>query len=251
MHDDVNKKEDPVRKKFSLSSNTVYCLLVVTCCLLFIVYCTMNRLLSCHLLWLLVSLSTSANSCYAAFLGNNGRHFGGLVVTNSHDRLTSKFTQQQSQKQTQKQTQLGSTVDARRMGELTEPEQKVFDVMDTIHDSGYLFRIIVGAGQGGGAILETVSALGPLLKVTQSPSTGTNMLTLANTDQTFEFHLQLAQVSKMVLLEKITPAKTLRLIRILNGAGDSVSSLILADESEAAVTWYEGLIAKYGTEIQL
>jgi hypothetical protein len=54
---------------------------------------------------------------------------------------------------------------------------------------------------GKGAILETVSALGPVLKVTQRSSTGTNMLTLV-TDQTFEFHLQLAQVSKMVLLEK-------------------------------------------------
>jgi hypothetical protein len=134
------------------------------------------------------------------------------------------------------------------MGELTEPEQQVFDIMDAIHLSEYKFRVIV---VGKGAILETTAALGPVLKVTQSPSTGTNMLTLANTDQTFEFHLQLAQVSKIVLLEKETPAKTLRMVRILNVAGDSMSSLILADESVEAITWYEGLIAKYGTEIQL
>jgi hypothetical protein len=191
---------------------------------------TMNRLLSCHLLCLLVSLSTSA---YA--FGSNGRNFG--LASNQHQ-----------QHQNQKQTQLCTTVDARRMGELTEPEQRVFDIMDNIHDSGYLFRMVV---VGKGAILETVSALGPVLKVTQSPSTGTNMLTLANTDQTFEFHLQLAQVSKMVLLEKVTPAKTLRMVRILNADGESMSSLILADESEEAVTWYEGLIAKYGKEIQL
>jgi hypothetical protein len=192
---------------------------------------TMNRLLSCHLLWLLVSLCTNA---YA--FGNAGRNFG--LSSNG-------LASDQHQKQ---RTQLCTTVDARRMGELTEPEQQVFDIMDTIHDSGYLFRMVV---VGKGAILETVSALGPVLKVTQSPSTGTNMLTLANTDQTFEFHLQLAQVSKMVLLEKVTPAKTLRIVRILNADGESMSSLILADESEAAVKWYEGLIAKYGKEIQL
>jgi hypothetical protein len=74
---------------------------------------------------------------------------------------------------------------------------------------------------------------------------------LANEDQTFEFHLQLSEVSKMVLLEKETPSKTLRMVRILNAAGESMSSLILADESEAAVKWYEGLIAKYGKEIQM
>jgi hypothetical protein len=57
------------------------------------------------------------------------------------------------------------------MGELTEPEQQVFDIMDTIHESGYHFRMVV---VGKGAILETVAALGPVLKVTQSPSTGAN-----------------------------------------------------------------------------
>jgi putative heme iron utilization protein len=134
------------------------------------------------------------------------------------------------------------------MGELTAPEQQVFDIMDTIHDSGYHFRMVV---VGKGAILETTAALGPVLKVTQSPSTGANLLTLANEDQSFEFHLQLSEVSKIVLLEKPTPSKTLRIVRILNAAGESMSSLILADESEAAVTWYEGLIAKYGKEIQM
>jgi hypothetical protein len=191
---------------------------------------TMNRLLSCHLLWLLVSLCTSA---YA--FGSNGLNSFGLSNSN---RLASNSNHQQ----------LFTATDARRMGELTEPEQRVFDIMHEIHDSGYLFRMVV---VGKGAILETTAALGPVLKVTQSPSTGTNMLTLANTDQTFEFHLQLAEVSKMVLLEKVTPAKTLRIVRILNADGESMSSLILADESEAAVTWYEGLIAKYGKEIQL
>lgn len=193
-----------------------------------------NRLLSCHMLWLLVSL---CKSVYA--FGSNGRNFGW----SSCNRLSSNRQQQH-----QAAGQLFTTVDARRMGELTEPEQQVFDIMDTIHESGYLFRMVV---VGKGAILETTAALGPVLKVTQSPSTGTNMLTLANQDQTFEFHLQLAEVSKMVLLENKTPAKTLRIVRILNAAGESMSSLILADESEEAVAWFGGLIAKYGTEIQM
>jgi hypothetical protein len=54
------------------------------------------------------------------------------------------------------------------------------------------------------------------------------MLTLV-TDQTFEFRLQLAQVSKDGCW-KSDPAKTLRMVQILNAAGDAMSSLILADE---------------------
>jgi hypothetical protein len=52
------------------------------------------------------------------------------------------------------------------------------------------------------------------------------MLTLA-TDQTFEFLFAVAQVSKMVLLEKWLPPGRLRMVRILNAAGDAMSSLIL------------------------
>ena len=139
-----------------------------------------------------------------------------------------------------------STDEKRRMGELTGPETQVFDILDSVHASGYKFRLVV---VGKGAILETTAALGPVLKVTQSPSTGTNLLTMANEDQSFEFHLQLSQVLKIVLTEKEAPKKTLRIIRLLNVAGDSLSSLILADESEAALAWYKELIAKYGKEI--
>jgi hypothetical protein len=77
------------------------------------------------------------------------------------------------------------------------------------------------------------------------------MLTMASADQTFEFHVHLEQVSKVVLIEKETPAKTLRIIRLLNDVGDSMSSLILADSSDEAITWYHGLVEKRGNEIQL
>jgi hypothetical protein len=77
------------------------------------------------------------------------------------------------------------------------------------------------------------------------------MLTMASADQTFEFHVHLEQVSKVVLIEKETPAKTLRIIRLLNDVGDSMSSLILADSSDEAIAWYHGLVEKRGNEIQL
>lgn len=77
------------------------------------------------------------------------------------------------------------------------------------------------------------------------------MLTLASTDQSFEFHLQLSQVSKMVLISKDTPSKVMRIIRILNDQGESMTSLILASDSKEATKWFETLGDNYGTEIQL
>ena len=77
------------------------------------------------------------------------------------------------------------------------------------------------------------------------------MLTLATSDQAFEFHIQLEQVSKVVLMEKVLPAKTLRIVRLLNAVGDSISSLILADGSDQATSWYHGLVERRGAEIQL
>ena len=55
------------------------------------------------------------------------------------------------------------------MGELTTPEQTVYDLLRELSDSGYDFRIVV---VGQGAILETTSPLGPITKLTQSPSSG-------------------------------------------------------------------------------
>ncbi|GKY92688.1 hypothetical protein MPSEU_000259400 [Mayamaea pseudoterrestris] len=150
---------------------------------------------------------------------------------------------------TRSMTTSTSSADAHhRMGELNEPEQKVFDLMKELHDSNYKFRIVV---VGNGAILETVSPLGPVTKVLQSASTGTNLLTLANEDQSFEFHLQLSQVSKMVLTSKETPKRVMQSVRLLNANGVSMCSLILADESDAAIDWYMKLQDSYGTEVQL
>lgn len=81
--------------------------------------------------------------------------------------------------------------------------------------------------------------------------TGANLLTFASRDQSFEFHLQLSEVSKIALVVKETPAKTLRIIRLLNDQGASMSSLILADPSEEATAWYHNVVERRGSEIQL
>lgn len=135
-----------------------------------------------------------------------------------------------------------------RMGEMTPPEKRVYELLTDMHDSNYSFRLVV---VGKGAILETTASLGPVVKVTQAPSTGANMMTMASEDQSFEFHVRLSEVSKMVLTSKETPIKTLRLARLLNTSGDSMCSIILADSSDEAIEWFEGMVSKYGSEIQL
>ena len=136
----------------------------------------------------------------------------------------------------------------RRMGELTSAEEKVFDLLQTLHDSKFPFRIVV---VGNGAILETTSILGPALSVSQSPKTGKNLMTLASEDKSFEFHLQLADVAEIAVLEKETPMKTMRLIRVLGNEGQSMCSLILADQSDAAVEWFQGIGKKFGETIKV
>ena len=134
------------------------------------------------------------------------------------------------------------------MGELTAPEEKVFNLLQTLHDSSYPFRIVV---VGNGAILETTSVLGPGLSVSQSPKTGKNLMTLASEDKSFEFHLQLADVSQIAVLEKETPMKTMRLIRFIGTEGQSMCSLILADSSDASIQWFHGIVEEYGETINL
>lgn len=152
--------------------------------------------------------------------------------------------------QQNKRRRLSTTAYAtdRRMGELTEPEQKVYDFLSKLHDSKYQFRVVV---VGKGAILETTTELGPTLKVSQSPSTGANLMTLASEDQTFEFHVQLTEVSKIMLVEKETPSKVMRIIRMLNSEGGSICSLILAETSDKAIKWYADMQKTYGSEVVL
>jgi hypothetical protein len=83
--------------------------------------------------------------------------------------------------------------------------------MDDIRLGLSLRMVVVGKG----AISKTIGAG---TRHTES-STGTNMLTLASTDQTFSFVIG----ASFRVVGKVTPAKTLRMVRILNAAGDAMS----------------------------
>lgn len=131
---------------------------------------------------------------------------------------------------------------------LTLPEQKVFGILEEIHASKLNFRVVV---VGNGAILETTHILGPTLKLSQAPGSGKNLVTFASEDQSFEFHLMIGDVSKIVLTEKQGPKRVMKILRFLNDVGKPICSLILADDSEASMNWYQAMTTKYGGEVQL
>lgn len=76
-------------------------------------------------------------------------------------------------------------------------------------------------------------------------------MTMASDDKSFEFHVRLSHISKMVLTVKKSPSKVLRIVRLLNSSGESLASLILATDAEDASKWFGDLIEKNGEEIQL
>jgi putative heme iron utilization protein len=132
---------------------------------------------------------------------------------------------------------------------LSEPEQRVYGLLEDLHESKFDFRIVV---VGNGAILETTATLGPKMKLSQSPATGENLVTFASEDSSFEFHLKTAQVSKVALVEKDGPkGGRMRIMRFLNDTGKPICSLILANDSEEAAEWYKSISEKYGQEMQL
>lgn len=134
---------------------------------------------------------------------------------------------------------------------LSVQEEQVYSLLKELSDSKLLFRIVV---VGNGAILESSNLLGPTLKVSPSPATGANLATFASEDQSFELHLIIAQISKVVMIEKPSPVvegKIMRIMRFLNNDDKSICSLILADESVEAVEWYQEILSKYGPEMKI
>lgn len=75
-------------------------------------------------------------------------------------------------------------------------------------------------------------------------------MTLASEDQSFEFHVKVDQVEKVVFAETIRPIeggeKVLRIFRLMNGKGGSICSLILIDTGDEAVQWYDGMKERFG-----
>ena len=131
---------------------------------------------------------------------------------------------------------------------LSPPEQTVLDILQEMHESDFPFRLVV---VGNGAILETTSPLGPTFKLGKSPRTGEPLTTFASEDQSCEFHLMIAQVSKIVLSEKSGPKGTMQIFRFLTAEGKPMCSLILADKSDKAKKWYRSMLEKHGVDIQL
>jgi hypothetical protein len=84
------------------------------------------------------------------------------------------------------------------MGEDDRTRATSFDIMD---DTRLGLSLFVWSSSAKVPFSNCIGA-GTRAQGHTESSTGTNMLTLANTDQTFEFHFTVAQVSKMVLLEK-------------------------------------------------
>lgn len=148
---------------------------------------------------------------------------------------------------TRHQTHL-SRLSATTFQDLSEPEQRVYSLVESLHKSGHVFRIVV---MGNGAILETTSKLGPVMKLNTSPKTGKALLTLASKDQSFEFHLSPSDTAKVVLTERDTGEQVMRVIRFLNSDGAPMCSLILGEDSPEAAKWYSELQNKYGEEMQL
>ena len=135
---------------------------------------------------------------------------------------------------------------------LTASEQGVYDCLQKLHESGYTFRIIV-VGNQQGAILETTATLGPAFKLNTSPKTGNMLLTMATVDQSFEFHVTLAQVKQLQLVERPVPAKpdgtpasAIRVLRFLNPSDEAVCTLLLSDKSDDAVSFFGTLMETYG-----
>jgi putative heme iron utilization protein len=88
------------------------------------------------------------------------------------------------------------------------------------------------------------------MKSSISPKTGGKLVTLASDDQSFEFHVKVDEVSKIVFVETAKPSddgeKVLRICRFMNKEGGSICSLILNEAGEEAVQWFGGMQKRYG-----
>jgi hypothetical protein len=129
---------------------------------------------------------------------------------------------------------------------LTPHEDQVYHFLQDIQNKD--FRIVV---IGNGAILESTHSLGPSISISPSPKSGVNLITFASPDKSFELHLQLSQVSKVDLVEKETPSRTMRILRLSDGQGKSICSLILSEDSQENAEWFQSMKAKYGETWQI
>eukprot|EP00560_Eucampia_antarctica_P010151 CAMPEP_0197829090 /NCGR_PEP_ID=MMETSP1437-20131217/5561_1 /TAXON_ID=49252 ORGANISM="Eucampia antarctica, Strain CCMP1452" /NCGR_SAMPLE_ID=MMETSP1437 /ASSEMBLY_ACC=CAM_ASM_001096 /LENGTH=169 /DNA_ID=CAMNT_0043430585 /DNA_START=207 /DNA_END=716 /DNA_ORIENTATION=- len=131
--------------------------------------------------------------------------------------------------------------------------KKIDLILKDIHESSFPFRIVV---IGNGAILETTSILGPHMATSTSTKTGERLVTLASADKSFEFHVKVDQVSKVTFTEREKPGSSttnniMRICRLQSKDEKPICSLILADSSEDAKEWFQGMTLQYGHEVLL
>ncbi len=129
---------------------------------------------------------------------------------------------------------------------LTPHEEKVHGFLQDLWNKD--FRIVV---IGNGAILESTNLLGPSMSMSPSPKSGANLVTFASHDKSFELHLQIAQVARVALVERETPGRTMRILRLSDDKGQSICSLIMSEDSEVTREWFHLMKAKYGDEWQV
>lgn len=190
--------------------------------------------------------------CSSSSISSSSSSSGRTALPLSSSRVTLALKQQQNGDH-------GNTYSANAPSDGKLTESVIDDIISKIHKSGYMFRIIV---IGNGAILETTSRLGPIIKSSVSPKTGQRLVTLASQDQTFEFHIKIDQVKKVVFVENTKTlldnaqqqqqqqqqtSKVMRICRFLNQDGDSICSLILSESGQEAVEWFTHMKECYGT----
>ena len=88
------------------------------------------------------------------------------------------------------------------------------------------------------------------MKSSISPKTGGKLVTLASEDQSFEFHVKVNEVDKVIFVQSARPAedgeeKILRICRLMNGEGGSICSLILNEYGQDAIDWFSDMEGRY------
>jgi hypothetical protein len=144
---------------------------------------------------------------------------------------------------------LAAQAEGKTGGEAAPPSTKTIDsIIRDLHGSSLAFRVVV---IGNGAILEATSTLGPHMAESTSPKTGERLVTFASDDRSFEFHLKPDTVATVCFAESRKPGtdKTLRIVRMLREDSSPICSLILADGSADAISWYETMTTRYGHEV--
>lgn len=124
---------------------------------------------------------------------------------------------------------------------ITKP---IDELVEKLNDSAYKFRIIV---IGNGAILESTSELGPVMKMGISPKTNERLATFADKDKSFEFHLKVDQVSSVMFTSKERPSGgEMRIIRMVADDGKPICSLILQEDGDEVANWWNLIVEEFG-----